>query len=342
MPPLTKGKLDYILKKLNNVLCNKSIYIFGAGASAYHVPIKYDLYDTAIRKLYEMPSYPLEEKKPNNDQLFQLHAWGSPFISENHGEFTLTEEAMEFGDKLLHRYPQFLYLIGAMSYSLEDEHIQYCPEYDFFNFANPQSLFLTLNHDGLATKFINRRVIPLHGEITQQHRSIINQAFHLAFNIDITQYLDANLHMVKKEDESILLKNSHYAELKLRLNERPPFSNICIIGYSFFKKDDYDIYDKITYTLLRDYAKAHNATITIIDKNPCYIADIFSNGLQVNCFEIDWSIFSHAFFDINKIKILQKQNALDLNKFIRLYHYFCTEKTRTFNKSIFNSKTLCL
>ncbi len=57
-----------------------------------------------------MPFYPLEEKKPNNDQLFQLHVWGSPFIYERYGEFTLTEEAMEFGDRLLHRYPQFLYL----------------------------------------------------------------------------------------------------------------------------------------------------------------------------------------------------------------------------------------
>ncbi len=54
-----------------------------------------------------------------------------------------------------------------------------------------------------------------------------------------------------------------------------------------FSKKMYDIYNKITYTLLRDYAKAHNATITIIDKNPSYVADIFSNVLQDNCFEID-------------------------------------------------------
>ena len=176
MTSLTKNNLDYILKKLNKILRNKSIYIFGAGASAYYIPIKYDLYDAAIQKLFEMPFYPLEEKKPTNEQLLQLHVWDSPFINESQGKFTLTEEAMEFGDILLHRYPQFLYLIGAMSYSLEDEKIQYCPEYDFFNFGNSQSLFLTLNHDGLATRFINKRVLPLHGEITQKHRSIINQA----------------------------------------------------------------------------------------------------------------------------------------------------------------------
>jgi hypothetical protein len=226
MPPLTKSELARILKKLNNILCNKSIYIFGAGASAHYIPIKYDLYDTAIQKLFEMPSYPLEEKKPTNEQLFQFHIWGSPFINESRGKFTLTEEAMEFGDTLLHRYPQFLYLIGAMSYSLEYEKIQYCPEYDFFNFGNDQSLFLTLNHDGLATKFINKEVLPLHGEITQKHRSIINQAWPLAFNMDITKYLDTNLHMVKQEDESILLKNSHYQRLQLRLEQRPPFTNI--------------------------------------------------------------------------------------------------------------------
>ena len=80
---------------------------------------------------------------------------------------------------------------------------------------------------------------------------------------------------LKKEDESILLKNSHYTELLLHLNESPPFTNICIVGYSFFKKDDYDIYDKITYTLLRDYAKAHDVAITIIDKSLLHCRHFF-------------------------------------------------------------------
>lgn len=89
-----------------------------------------------------MFSYPVKENEPTDEQLFQLCVFGSPFIHEVGGKLVLTKEMMEFEDRLVHNYPQLLFLVGAMSYSLDDEEkIQDCPEYGFFNNSDLQSLF---------------------------------------------------------------------------------------------------------------------------------------------------------------------------------------------------------
>lgn len=334
--------LETILLTLKKILCSRSIYVFGAGASALYIPINYDHYETARNKILEFSSFPIEERKPNQEQLFRLQISGSPFIYTKAGKYSFSREGMDFIDRILHLHPELVYCLSVLNYSIDEEKVNYCPEYEFFNLANIKSKFITLNHDKLAKKFINNRVLALHGEITQNHRDIINKYLPLAMDIDLTKSLNSDLHMIKKEDESIL-KSTEYATLQSCLNSNKKYKHICIIGYSFFKKNNYEVYDTITYALLKDYAKEQQSQITIIDKNPYFVADIISNNLKINCFEIDWSAFAYTFYEIWKLNIILKQNKLDLKKFLILYNFFIEEQTRTYNHLIvFKKKSLSL
>ncbi|HAT8639791.1 TPA: hypothetical protein JBA00_14285 [Legionella pneumophila] len=349
MRHLTKKNLNDLLVFLANCFCNRTIYVFGAGASAQYIPIKYNLYEETKKELLKIGAYPIDKNELTNSQINQLYICGSPFITEKRGNLVFQKENISFLDEISHNYPNLLNLLCALTYSLENENeIIQCPEYEIFNRSSFNSLFLTLNHDGLATRFINRMVLPLHGEITANQRAIIKTFLPMALDLDISKELDKNLHLATKEEEKILIKRAPYIEFVKQLNGLPYFINICIIGYSFFKKSYHEIYDTLTYDLLREYICSHNVNIGVIDRNPNYVADILSNNistLNIKCFEIDWSSFAHALSFMENVTVLQnkklwKFSQTNLNRFINLYDYFSIENTRKYRSRLFAKKTL--
>ncbi|HBD7397087.1 hypothetical protein [Legionella longbeachae] len=341
-------QVDLLLKKLNQLTTSKTLFVFGAGASAFYIPIKYDLYQYAIKELLNIVMYP-----PNfninleDSRLIQFYKCGSPFVRDYSGKLILDEKLMGLEDKLLHSNPSLLDLISATTYSLENEdEITFCPEYEYFNRCTSNSLFLTLNHDRLATRFINKKVLPLHGEITSKQRAKIKKIFPYVPYIDISELLNKDLYMVKKEEEFILLSHPSYIHLTQELSKKPTFTNICIIGYSFFKKNQYDIYDIVTYDLLRDYILDNKVPVTIIDLDPSYVADILAKSLdQLNIVlsKIDWSCFMHALFWVEKTSPTLNNgiyNTLNLRRLSSLYDFFLNERMKNFDVKILNRKSI--
>lgn len=321
-----------LLQEIINALKSKSLYILGAGASKKYIEIKYNLYDLAVEAIDKFMLLPIT--KPtyilSSEEIARLEIQGSKHILHRtiDGRLLIDNRDMDFYDIIIHYYPALLEFMCALTYSL-DKPPQCCPEYQIFNLANKNSYLVTLNHDNLAKYFINKiEVTPLHGIITPGHKKIIRDFVPHIFDMDVKNDILKGLYLATRESERLLLEKREYKRLMETLKSNK-FKYIVIIGYSFFKKNDYDINDVVTYGLIRDYLCENKCNLIIVDpKDEYFVADIFAKTLsvlgKVKCFSIYWDSFTSAFFLTKQLKNspFWKFDLLDQRRFIEFYRYF--------------------
>jgi len=276
-----------LLQLLPLLFNSKTLYILGAGASAKYIRPEYKLYEKAKDKLSEWAISPLfisiKNAQLSENERHRFKIQGSKHIIHEtfNGKWLIDDTNMDFRDEILHSNPAILKLVCALTYSISDIP-NFCPEYQIFNLANSNSIIANMNHDCLATSFINKKIniIPLHGSINQTIRNTIQKHAAHILESDISQLFLKNMIIATKENEYIL-HLPEYKKFILEL-EKNDFKYLVIIGYSFFRKNDNDIYDGVTYDLIRSYLHERNCKIIIIDINTDYVADILSKTMG-NC-----------------------------------------------------------
>ena len=306
----------------------------GAGVSAKYIRPEYNLYEKAKDKLSEWAISPIltpiENIQLSESERHRFKIQGSKHIiyETPNGKLLIDETNMDFRDEILHSNPAILEFVCALTYSISDAPSN-CPEYQIFNLVRPDSVIANMNHDCLATSFINKKIniIPLHGSMSQTARNTIQKHAAHILEYDMSRFFLRNMIIATKENKNIL-QLEEYKKFISEL-EKNNFKYLVIIGYSFFKKNDNDIYDVVTYDLLRSYLHERNCKIIIIDINTDYVADILSKTigkLNILSFTIHWGCFTHAFALANKVKSrpLWKFSATDIFRFLK--YYYCLEK----------------
>jgi len=301
-----------------------NLYILGAGVSARHVEPSYDQYKGAYNFLSSLSGFPIPDQDKiltmSEDHKNRLCICGSPYRLDFENEEVLRD--MDLLDLVINTFPEIVEIQCAIDYSF---HIlpKTCPEYSFFNYVTKNSLILNLNHDSLASTFIeNRDVIPLHGEISPKQREAIVKLLPYIFDIDILQPLRKELLLATTESEYWVSRNENYMKL-IKSLENNHYKNIVIIGYSFFRRNPYSVSDHVTLDIIRNYIIEKNPKVIIFDPGDSdFIPDIFSNnlsnlkGLRLN---IPWDRFIYALFGSNLFK---KERSSIFN--------FCSTDFRTF------------
>lgn len=323
-----------LLEKMLNVVRSKSLYIFGAGASYQYIPISYDLVNEAknlVSNIVQDISI-IKTSLCNEIEKSRFEINGHLIHEDFHGNILIDETDKNLSDIYIKQYPEIVSFYGMLTYSLNDLPKR-CPEYEFFNKVNPSSVFLNMNHDNLCENFLsNKKVITLHGSVPIGLKSKIKK--NIDYILDdsrgsrIRDFIPDKLYVSTRELEASLLKNHEYKELinTLRKNN---FSCLVIIGYSFFKKNSYEIYDTFTYDLIRSflYKNKNNCEIIIIDPEPDYVADMLHKTLfisEISLYKIRWDCFTNAFFDLVKNKNLQNLNLseFELRIFSNIYNHY--------------------
>lgn len=311
------------IKLLNQLLTgfkNPSIFLFGAGTSSLYLPPSYNLISKWLPELEKdliSIGVPIDNKNKELSQieLSRFTIQGGDFIihQTNSDMFLINETEYNLVSIILKKHPEILELICMLEYSI-DTCIEVCPEYGIFNFSNKKSLFLNMNHDNLAERFIHQpNKISLHGTISQETRKHISSYIKEIIEIELIRgheikKFTSGLYLSAIEDETFLINNNEYSLLFNYLEYT--YEYIFIIGYSFFKKNDCQVYDKFTFDILRQYLLCNpQCNIVLIDKNPEFISDIFSNCISlknITLHEICWSCFARSSFSI-KNYILSKK-----------------------------------
>lgn len=328
-----------LLQLLPKIFNSKTLYILGAGVSAKYIAPEYNNYEKAKKLISKLTTNslltPVKDVPLSESELHRFKIEGSKHIIHEtfDGKLLIDNTSMDIIDEILHSHPAILELVCALTYSLS-EIPEWCPEYQILNLANPESVIVNMNHDCLAKSFVNKKikVIHLHGSLSQTTRNTIQNHIADMIEYDMRSILLRNMIIATKENEHIL----HLDEYKkfISILEKNYFKFIVMIGYSFFKKKDNDIYDKFTYDLIRSYLYEHNCKIIIIDINTDYVADILSKTvryLNILPFKINWGCFTHAFVQVNKIKNepLWKFSSVNMHRFLKCY--FFLEKSRPEN-----------
>jgi hypothetical protein len=320
-----------LLQLLPFIFNSKTLYVLGAGVSAKYIRPEYNLYEKTKDKLIEWAISsmltPVQNIQLSESERHRFKIQGSKHIIHEtiDGKLLIKETNMDFRDEILHSNPAILELVSALTYSISNIP-NHCPEYQIFNLANSGSVIANMNYDCLATSFINKKIniIPLHGTMSQTTRNTIQKHTAHILEYDMGRFFLKNMIIATKENEHILHLNV-YKKFISEL-EKNDFKYLVIIGYSFFKKDDNDIYDIVTYDLIRSYLYERNCKIIIIDLNTDYVADILSKTMgypNILPLNIHWGGFTHAFVLANKVKSgpLWRFSSTDIFRFLKYYYY---------------------
>lgn len=312
-----------LLSEIQNVFKFRTLFLLGAGVSARYIAPDYNLYKKAKVEISSAISFPVPSGgiDLSNEEQIRFSKLGSQHVlyPSSDGRLLIDQSNMDFYDEVLHHYPKILELICSLTYSLE-KYPTFCPEYQILNSANRHSLIANLNHDNLAENFIkNRKVISLHGTITPQVKTVLKEILPYALDRDISKFFDKELVLATQENERFLLKSSNYNKFidELKFNK---FQYIVIIGYSFFKKNDFDVYDIVARDLVRSYIKDYSCKMIIIDPYPEFVASILGISLA-NCYPVYWDKFCRAFFLVQNLKKLPSWNmdVTDMRRFFKFY-----------------------
>lgn len=321
--------LDSLISKLYCELQNsfkfKTLFLLGAGVSARYIPPTYALYEKAKKEISKLMLIPVPGRQLDltKEEQIRLSILGSKHTLNPtpDGKLLIEQTNIDFYDEILHHYPEFLETICALTYSL-DNYPKYCPEYQLLNYCNETSIIANLNHDNLAETFIKQcKIISLHGSISPEMKKSISEALPSLLHFNLKNNYFKNHIFATQENESILLKSPNYISFIKEL-ELDKFQNIIVIGYSFFKKNDFDIYDIVTGDIIRSYIKNNLCKIIIIDPKPEFTASVLGIS-HASCYPIYWDRFCRAFFLIQNLKKdpSWKLDSIEVRRFVRFYDY---------------------
>ncbi len=333
-----KLELDEIRLAINfaNILSKKNLYILGAGVSANYIKPIYKQIDKVIDSLTEQGGFPIGEgaELTEKDQYrLKIIESNIPIISSkpDYAYAKFLQQKLDIYDVLAHKYPWHATLICADTYSL-DAYPNICPEYSIFNFAHPNSLIVSMNHDSLASHFIkNKKTISLHGEILPESKKCIKELLTFPLDADITPYLPKNLYVATREFESELIFSDKYIQL-INILRNEIFDNLVIIGYSFFKRDAQHIYDEFTFEIINEHLSSKRCNCIIIDTDPFSLANLISNYIgSDSIYTINWANFIYSYIIAKKLSSAKLNNNHfsyeSLMQFLKFY---------TYNKDIFS------
>lgn len=346
-----------LLKNINSMLREDSIYIIGAGASCKYVKPTYDIYNEAKKSLHGIlistkslvPIVDQELTRCEKNRFLILG--GKHTLHETcDGKFLIDESNSDIYDDFLAKHPWVLELIAALKYS-PSIIPKTCPEYEFMNHINKKSFIINMNHDHLAETFIKdkTRLISLHGTISPQLRNLLSfiETFLCDFlesgNEKMIKHHTKGLYIANIEEEPLLISTKEYEQfIKILHNQK--FTNIFIIGYSFFHGND-----NFTYSLVRDYCLKENPYVfTISPETSSVTEDLLyqrmSNPCSMTHFNVSWHAFTHAIYscEINRsIPYLFKREHI--KRFLEVYFSLNTDLDKTTNKIITRfPKSYCL
>lgn len=328
-----KCSLDPInlLQKIIEISRFKSLFILGAGVSYSYIKPRYDLINDAKEELAKFFSYPLVNDVYDimEEEKIRLKIIGSKFIKNNPADGKLiidNKNMQDYLERIIHANPQFIEFICAKNYTL-DEYPKFCPEYQILNYVNPSSIIINLNHDNLAEFFVKKlKVITLHGTITPKQKKIIMKYLSFSLDLDLRKEFFKDLYFATRESENLLIKRDGYKLLSNTLNVNK-FKNLVIVGYSFFKKNFYEIYDVFTYDLIREYLQKNRTQVIIIDPFPNDVANILCReltSLDIKCYPVYWNSLVWAYYKTIEFKQTTSQSlsSIDLKRFIVFYDYY--------------------
>lgn len=333
----------------------KTLYLFGAGASAFYIKPRYDLYELAKQKLRENFIAPMiydsQTINLSNEEKhrFKIAGCKYTFHEKLDGQILIGDSEEDLYDILLHKNPYILELICALIYSLEKVPL-ICPEYQIFNLINQNSIIVNLNHDGLAEKFICKKFkkINLHGIITNELRKFIQSNFSDIIEYGYKPSLIKKCYFATMENEYLLLHKQEYIDFINELNKNQ-FKYIVFIGYSFFRKNDCDIYDVVTHDLIREYLYNNTCNLISYDLNPYFCADILSktSSPKITCQQINWAALTHSIYQVCGLNLANifKMNESQLRSLSILYDYYnisSFEEMKDIPRYIKSSKTYFL
>ncbi len=310
-----------LLENLRDCFRQKSLYFLGAGASAGYILPNYNLVDKAKQLISTTISasgiYTIDQSKnttlTNEEKArFKITGISDIIIHETFGgKFLINDTNIDVRDEIIHANPWIVEAVCALEYSL-DQYPNNCPEYQIFNYANPSSLIANMNHDGLANHFIKKiDVISLHGIIDPPIKKVLKNVLNKYLSNMLFHNTKLDFHrelcIATAENEHILAKNESYIKFISLLKENDYFY-IVFVGYSFFRKNDYSVYDEFTFEITREFLNRKQAHVIIIDPNPNFIEDILASRIHINrilSFPVYWDKFTHAFYMANNSTNIQ-------------------------------------
>lgn len=323
-----------IFEKFLEVIKTKSLYLLGAGASYRYIKTNYQVYDSVDKILgYSIDELPvIKLKKKEEKDVSRYKILGSPhtILEDDKGNLYFDNLNATVSDYIKHSYPMLLEIAAALSYTLPNN-IKNCPEYKIFNLSNRESLFVSLNHDGLINKHLHVRksnIINLHGYLSEIERYILtSNLLDIIFYEIRPSFLD-NLWLATKECDSQLLKQEEYRKFKTKL-ENNLYKYIIIIGYSFFFQFN-QIQDITTYYHIIDYVHKHNSQVIIIDPEPEKISDLLlqcSTKISIFPCKVSWDAFCRAFIStvVEKGVIKSTVTHANIKYFLNAYYYYMNE-----------------
>ncbi len=249
---------------------------------------------------------PIQDVNPltEEDEIrFTIQGCKHTFYKSESGKTLINESELDLYDQILFSNPFILEIFCALAYSI-DKFSGPCPEYQIFNQITRSSVIANLNHDDLANNFINTAIplIPLHGTVQNCSIKFLQDNIGYIIENGYNPSFIKDLYLSTQENIELLLKNQNYRVFIETLCFKN-FLNIVIIGYSFFKKNGSEIYDRETYQFIREYLlRNKKCNLVIIDLNPGFVADIFSKDTFHNavCFTLNWSAFTQSMFYVSK------------------------------------------
>lgn len=327
---------SHVLEKLIQVFNTKSIYMLGAGASYSYIKPEYGLYDKVNSLISDLvmgaAADAPRQLNPDEEQRFEITIGSHTLHRAADGLLLIDDTYNDISSLFIRQNPEILEICGALEYSVDLGKINFCPEYSILNFTNRSSLFLNFNHDHLAETFIKgREILSMHGTITPQIRLAIQKTLPLVLSerynaSDIKGILLENFCLATQEYEHTLINNCNFRRLQHNLAKNT-YNSIIIIGYSFFKRNSYSVYDVVTYDLIRAYLYENKkCEVIIVDPEPEFAADILANNLsniRVCLCPIFWNAFTKAYFNMIMNKKCSCMVAKhELQKFNQDYYRF--------------------
>lgn len=314
---------SHLLHTLIQVFNSRSIFILGAGVSYAYIKPEYHLYENAksfISNSLTSVSVEFPRKLTENEkERFKIVVGNHTIHNLENGELLIDDTYEDLRSLFIRQNPEIIEILGALTYSTELKENFY-PEYEILHFIKNNSLILNFNHDHLAETILKeKKILSMHGTITPQIRTAIQETIPLILNDQLSSSSVSGLFLKEfclatKENEHELLKNKKYRNFQEKLTQNQ-YSFLVIIGYSFFKKNSYSIYDVVTYDLIRSYLyESKKTSVIIIDPEPEFPADILANNLKhlkIEMYPIYWNCFTRSLFKMFKTKLNAKKISLD-------------------------------
>lgn len=314
------------------MLQSKTLYMLGAGASSQYVSQRPDIISRI--KAHPCPlnlTLGLDRQKQTSDQENDICS----FLSKKPSYY------LDELENIIMRCPDALKII-TLNHCDVSKDVNFCPEYDIFNLTNKESIFINFNHDNLLSESLPRRrnsIYNIHGtlnpDVSQYIHCIMENLQSISDSPERLEEINREYTILSEEKSTSYLTNMH-DEIYMILNQNN-FKHLAIIGYSFFRKNDYSLMDYKTYNLI-EYAITSSKFSELIIFDPVnflfdvipmkYFNNYHAHPVRWNC--LTYSLYLVRDYFIKNLildtvylgGLYLLEHLINNHRFVELFSYF--------------------